>query len=84
MRVLLDVNVWISALLWRGVPGQIVDLAENQQIITIFASKALLAELETTLRRAKLQPKIQSLGVTVEDLLAVARQLLQLCQETSV
>jgi uncharacterized protein len=84
MRVVLDVNVWISALLWRGVPGQIVDLAENQQIISIFASKTLLAELETTLRCAKLQPKIQSLGVTVEDLLAVARQLLQLCQETSV
>ncbi len=46
MRVVLDVNVWISALLWRGVPGQIVDLAQNQQI-TIFASASLLSELET-------------------------------------
>ena len=83
MRVVLDVNVWISALLWRGVPGQIVDLAQNQQI-TIFASARLLSELETTLRRTKLQPKIQSLGLSVEDLLTVARQLVELCPATSV
>ncbi len=83
MRVVLDVNVWISALLWRGVPGQIVNLAENQQI-TIFASENVLSELETTLRRAKLQPKIQSLDVTVEDLLTLARQLVELCPVTSV
>ena len=31
MRAVLDVNVWISALLWRGVPGEIVDLVKNQR-----------------------------------------------------
>lgn len=57
MRIVLDVNVWISALLWGGVPGQILRLARNQQI-GIFASEALFLELETTLRRAKFQPRI--------------------------
>lgn len=52
MRVVLDVNVWISALLWGGVPGQMLRLARNQQI-TIFASEALFLELETSLRRDK-------------------------------
>ena len=56
MRVVLDVNVWISALLWRRVPGEIVDLVENQQII-ILLSQILLAELETTLRRANFSQK---------------------------
>ncbi|MEH2288463.1 putative toxin-antitoxin system toxin component, PIN family [Nostoc sp.] len=50
MRVILDVNVWISALLWGGVPGKILRLARNQQI-NIFASKFLLLELETTFKR---------------------------------
>jgi predicted nucleic acid-binding protein len=29
MRVILDVNVWISALLWGGVPGKTLRLARN-------------------------------------------------------
>lgn len=41
MRVVLDVNVWISGLLWGGVPSQMLRLARNQQI-TIFASEAKL------------------------------------------
>lgn len=44
----------------------------------------MLEELETTLRRTKLQPKIQALGLSVEDLMVVARQLLETCPETSV
>lgn len=42
--VVVDTSVWISALLWRGVPGRILDLAENQQIV-IFASEPLLQEV---------------------------------------
>jgi len=68
MRVVLDVNVWISALLWRGVPRQVVDLAVNQQI-TIFASEVLFAELEITLKRAKFQKQIMSIPTTVDDLI---------------
>ena len=38
MRVVLDVNVWISALLWGGVPDRVVLLAEARQIV-VFASR---------------------------------------------
>ena len=48
MRVILDVNVWISALLWGGVPDQVLILAESKRI-RIFASEALFVELETTI-----------------------------------
>lgn len=58
MRVVLDVNVWISALLWGGIPGQMLRLARNQQI-TIFTSEPLLLELETTLKCSKFQPQLQ-------------------------
>ncbi|MEH2042699.1 hypothetical protein [Nostoc sp.] len=37
MRIVLDVSVWISGLLWVGIPGRIFDLAEEHKI-TIFVS----------------------------------------------
>ena len=35
MKVVVDVNVWISALLWRGIPRKVLQKAQNSQI-TIF------------------------------------------------
>ncbi|PSF39483.1 putative toxin-antitoxin system toxin component, PIN family [Aphanothece hegewaldii CCALA 016] len=76
MKVVLDVNVWVSGLLWRGRPGLILDLSKKQQI-TIFVSDGLRQELENTLRRTKFKSKIQSLAITVEDLLTVIKELSQ-------
>lgn len=83
MRVVLDVNVWISALLWGGIPGQILRLARNQQII-IFVSDALLIELETTLRRVKFRQRLQERGHAVEYLMSVVKGFSQLCPGSSV
>jgi len=83
MRVILDVNVWISALLWRGVPDQVLTLAEDKKI-SIFASEALLIELETTLRRAKFQSKINSLNLSIEDVINATKDLLQICPTISI
>lgn len=78
MKVVVDVNVWISALLWRGIPRQILQKAQNNQI-TIFASEDLFQELKTTLRRDKFVSKIKSLGLTVEDLLDASTEVLNFC-----
>ncbi|WP_445631461.1 putative toxin-antitoxin system toxin component, PIN family [Nostoc sp. DSM 114167] len=83
MRVILDVNVWISALLWGGVPGKTLRLARNQQI-NIFASEFLLLELETTLKRDKFQLRLQQRGYTVEDLISVVKGLSNDCPTVSV
>ena len=83
MRVVLDVNVWISALLWGGIPGRMLRLARNQNII-IFASEALLLELETTLKREKFQQRLEQRGHTVEYLMMVVRELSQLCPTTYI
>jgi putative PIN family toxin of toxin-antitoxin system len=79
MRVVLDVNVWISALLWGGIPRQVVDLAAKEEI-TIFASEPLFVELTATIGRAKFEAKILSLGQTTEDLINVVASFLQWCQ----
>ncbi|HEY9602734.1 MAG TPA: putative toxin-antitoxin system toxin component, PIN family [Allocoleopsis sp.] len=70
-------------ILWRGTPTQILDLAANQQI-QVFASEPLLAELRDVLSRPKLQPRLQALQVTVDDLLAVVIDLVELCSLQTV
>ena len=83
MRVVLDVNVWISGWLWRGIPGEIIILAQNREI-TVFASAELLEELEATLRRDKLQSRIEFVGANVDNLMLKTRRLSQLCQTSFI
>lgn len=74
MNVVLDTNIWVSALIWGGIPDQIILLRE-QQLITIATSQQLFRELENTLNKRKLQPKLQSLGLTIEISLNLVREL---------
>lgn len=74
MKVVLDTNVWVSAWLWRGLHGELIGLARNQQI-HICSSPALLAELEVTFSYEKLQQKIKSLEFTPEELLRGTEEL---------
>jgi uncharacterized protein len=77
MKVVLDTNVWVSAWLWRGIPGNLIRLAREQQI-TICASEVLLNELENTLSYSKLQQKILSLNFTQDQLMIGTRELVQI------
>jgi uncharacterized protein len=78
MRIVLDVNVWISGLLWGGIPGKLLNLARNERI-TIFASQALFLELETTLKRVKFESRLKLRGYTVESLMSVAEGFSESC-----
>lgn len=83
MRVVVDVNIWISALLWGGVPDKVLILAQ-EQTITIFTSDTLFLELETTLRRPKFQSKIQSLNLNLQDVINATKDVLEFCPTISV
>jgi uncharacterized protein len=83
MKIVLDVNVWVSGLLWRGVPKQILDLAQDG-IVTIFVSEPILSELEEVLSREKFQSRMRSIGITTEDLMTSASQLSENCIPTLV
>ena len=83
MKVVVDVNVWISGLLWGGIPRKILQLAQTHQII-IFASDDLFKEVETTLIRAKFESKIISLGLTVESILDAATEIINFCPDISI
>lgn len=55
MRLVLDTNTVVSALIWGGNPRDILNRARNREI-SLFTSAALLLELEAVLKRPKFQP----------------------------
>lgn len=83
MKVVLDVNVWISALLWQGIPGQILNLANNRQI-NIFISEPIIQELKDTLNRPKFQARMDLLKTQFETLIKAAQELAELCVISSL
>ena len=74
MNVVFDVNVWISGLLWGGIPGQVIQLAHRQRINS-FVSSELLLELETTLNRSKFQTRLQQRNLTIAVLIELVTAL---------
>lgn len=69
MRVVLDTNVLVSGLLSAvGPPARIVQALLQRRIIPIM-SAATFAELETVVRRPKLQPAFARAGVNPENFL---------------
>jgi len=49
-KIVLDTNVWVSALFWRGAPNQIFSLFTDQQI-EVYFSDSTWAEWQTTVGR---------------------------------
>ena len=78
MRAVADTNVVVSAFLWGGIPRQILDAARNE-MITLFTSAALIAELEDVLAREKFTRRIvqvdSSVAEMVGDYLALAHMV---------
>ena len=83
MRVVIDVNVWVSGFLWGGVPAQILQLAQ-QGAIANYISDELLLELSTTLNRPKFQAQIQKRNQTPDRLCAIAQQISNCVKITEV
>jgi putative PIN family toxin of toxin-antitoxin system len=52
MRRVVDTNVVVSALLWQGIPGRLLEMARERQA-RLFASPVLLAELADVLARGE-------------------------------
>mgnify|MGYP000129575428 CR=1 FL=1 len=81
MKVVLDTNVLISGLLWRGGPWEILKLAEAGQV-TLCITPPLLEELEEVLKHEKLRPRLQELGVEREEVITYVLSLVSLYEET--
>ena len=68
MRVVLDTNVLISALLWHGRAHELIPLLEEGSI-TLCSSKDAISELKKVLSRPKFQTKLDRLGLAISSLM---------------
>lgn len=74
MRLVLDTNVLVSAFLWDGIPGRLIELAGESEI-DLYTSRALLAELSEVLHRRKFVKPIQATGFTAAEIVRHYRRL---------
>ena len=74
MRIVIDTNVWVSGLLWRGMPWKLLCLAEAGEV-ELCITPSMLVELAEVLSYERLQPRLQQLGLTPEELVAYALSL---------
>lgn len=77
MRLVVDTNVVVSAFLWQGTPGRLLEMAGEKQV-RLFTSRALLDELADVLDRKKLAKSVAATGLTVPQMLAVYRKVITL------
>ena len=49
-KVVIDTNIYISAIFWGGKPRKIIDLARDG-VIQIFISKEIVDEIEKILKK---------------------------------
>ena len=77
MKIVVDTNIFVSGWLWGGIPARLFRLARTHQLI-ICASEAILAELENTFNKQKLQGRLQSLSFTVNGLMSGTRELVEI------
>ena len=62
MRLVLDTNTALSALLWGGTPGHLLDAAATGRI-ELASSTALLAELHGVMKREKFALQLARRGL---------------------
>jgi putative PIN family toxin of toxin-antitoxin system len=70
VRIVLDTNVVLSALLWRGTPHRLLDAIRQRGEARLFTSPALLDELADVLTRPSATKRLAVIGKTAREVLA--------------
>ena len=76
VRVVLDTNIVVSALVWGGTPYALIAAATEERI-ELYSSPALVEELADVLRRVKFVPRLQQAQRTVAQLVEQYRGLVE-------
>ena len=69
MRIVLDTNVVISALLWRGIPYRLLQAIRQRSNLHMYSSAALLEELANVLTRPSLTRQLAAIDKQAGDVL---------------
>ncbi len=74
MRLVLDTNVVVSALIWGGTPLELIGAATAGEI-EIYTSPVLLAELRAVLAREHLSSRLEKQRSSAEQAIALYGEL---------
>ncbi len=83
IHVVLDTSVWISALLWTGLPNQLLKLIENGKIKAVI-SPVLVKELREVLGRDKFSSILVARESSVPELMQEVLKQVELYDPVSV
>jgi uncharacterized protein len=83
MRVVLDTNIVVSALIWGGVPYRLLQLAQAGDI-QIVTSPVLIAELADVLSRSHLAARIAAQDISPIELATQYQTFTLLVSPTSI
>lgn len=84
MRIVLDTNVVLSALLWRGTPYQLLDAIRSRSEAKLFTSPALLDELAEVLTRSAATKRLAVIGKSAREVLADSVEAAQVVEPEQV
>ena len=84
MRIVLDTNVVLSALLWRGTPHHLLATIGQRSSIQLYSSTALLEELAEVLTRPSATKRLALIGRSAREVLADYVEAIELVEPTSV
>ena len=79
LSAVIDTNVLVSGLLWRGTPYQLLKWAEEKRL-TIYTSLDILAEVYRVLHYAKFQKYIDNQHVSSDELFTQVAALCTIIQ----
>ena len=84
MRIVLDTNVALSALLWRGKPYRLLEASRQRSDIRLFSSPALLAELADVLSRPSPAKQLAVIGRSAPEVLADYIEIVEVVEPEDV
>ncbi len=84
MRIVLDTNIVLSALLWQGTPHHLLAAIRQQPGVQLYSSTALLEELADVLTRASAAKRLALIGKSAREVLADYVEAIELAEPTTV
>lgn len=80
VRIVPDVNVCISGLLWTGIPHRLIQTAEVGDLV-LMTTPAIVEEVREALIRSKFAARIAALSSSVGELMESLLSIVEVIQE---
>lgn len=84
MRIVLDTNAALSALLWRGKPYRLLEAIRQRSDVRLFSSSALLADLADVLSRPSPAKQLVVIDQSAREMLADYLEIVEVVEPDEV